>query len=111
MNNILTAFLIITLPAFSATAASFDCRQSHSADEKAICSSHSLNDLDVELSVKYQFLHGLYAMGAAGELHDSQVLWLAERRRCGSDTICLRKAYTQRLKTLNHLYDAINKPL
>ena len=111
MKNILTAFLIITLPAFSVTAASFDCRQARSADEKAICASRTLNDMDVEMSVKYKFLHGLYAMGAAGELKESQAQWLAERRHCGSDKPCLREIYRKRLTTLNHLYDAINKPL
>lgn len=111
MKNILTAFLIITLPAFSVTAASFDCRLARSADEKAICASRTLNDMDVEMSVKYKFLHGIYAMGAAGELKESQAQWLAERRRCGSDKPCLREIYRKRLTTLNHLYDAINKPL
>ncbi|EHD2970654.1 TPA: DUF1311 domain-containing protein [Escherichia coli] len=111
MKKIPTAFLIITLPVFSATAASFDCQQSRRADEQAICASRSLNDMDVEMSVKYKFLHGLYSMGAAGELKESQTQWLAERRRCGSDKPCLREVYRQRLTTLNHLYDAINKPL
>lgn len=102
---------VIASASFSVMAASFDCYHAKYADEKAICSTPALNDLDVEMSVKYHFLHGLFAMGVAAELKDEQDAWLMERRQCQGDFGCLTTKYQQRLKTLNDLYDSINKPL
>jgi len=92
-------------------AASFDCNIAKTADEKAVCSSRGLSELDVEMQVKYHFLTGLMAMGAGGEMQDSQAAWLTRRQRCGADISCLNTAYRQRISELNRLYDAINKPL
>lgn len=102
---------IISLISFSTLAASFDCHQAKYADEKTICSTPALNDLDVEMSVKYHFLHGLFAMGAAGALKDEQDTWLIERRQCQVDIGCLTNQYQKRIKTLNDLYNAIDKPI
>lgn len=96
---------------FPVLAASFDCHQARYADEKAICSSPVLNDLDIELSVKYHFLHGLFAMGTAGKLKDAQDLWLIQRRKCQGDAHCLTDAYQHRIQELNRLYASIEKPL
>ena len=76
-----------------AEAASFDC------------------DKDVEMSVKYHFLRGLFAMGGRGAMQDRQQDWLRERRRCGSDTDCLSRAYAQRIDELDKQYAGIDKPL
>ncbi|PHM30693.1 lysozyme inhibitor LprI family protein [Xenorhabdus innexi] len=92
-------------------AASFDCTKAKSPDEKAICANQKLNDLDVEMSVKYHFLHGLFAMGVSGEMYNSQQAWLKKRQKCGGDTACLLQSYHQRLNQLNTLYDSIDKPL
>lgn len=102
---------VIAPVSFSTMAASFDCHHAKYADEKAICSTPVLNDLDIEMSVKYHFLHGLFAMGTAGELKDAQDAWLTERRGCKEDIVCLTNKYQQRLKVLNDLYDAIDKPI
>ncbi len=106
--------LILTLALLSplaATAASFDCQKAKAADEKAICAHLSLNDKDVEMSTKYQFLKGLFAMGGRGAIQDAQQSWLKKRRQCGGDVTCLTKAYDRRLQQLDAMYDNINKPL
>ncbi|MDF5803653.1 lysozyme inhibitor LprI family protein [Pseudomonas aeruginosa] len=86
-------------------------KKAERADEKAICANRALNDKDVEMSVKYHFLRGLFAMGGRGAMQDRQQDWLRERRRCGGDTDCLSRAYTQRIDELDKQYAGIDKPL
>lgn len=108
----LTTLLFITLFSVSgAQAASFDCAKAASADEKAICASRSLSDKDVEMATKYQFLHGLFAMGTRGEMQDQQQRWLERRKLCGSDVNCLAGSYQTRIAELDDIYQHINKPL
>ncbi|BET95150.1 lysozyme inhibitor LprI family protein [Xenorhabdus taiwanensis] len=92
-------------------AASFDCAKAKAPNEKAICSNPKLNDLDVELSVKYHFLQGLFAMGVSGEMHDNQIAWLKQRQKCKGDTACLLQSYRQRIHQLDTLYNGIEKPI
>ncbi|WP_237385734.1 lysozyme inhibitor LprI family protein [Xenorhabdus sp. Sc-CR9] len=103
-------FLLIILSPLS-FAASFDCAKAKTPDEKAICSSPKLNDLDVEMSVKYHFLRGLFAMGVSGEMYDNQTTWLKQRQKCKGDTACLMQSYHQRIKQLDTLYNSIEKPI
>ncbi|MGE0970935.1 lysozyme inhibitor LprI family protein [Klebsiella sp. WOUb02] len=102
---------LILLSPFAAGAASFDCQQARAADEKAICAHLSLNDKDVEMATKYQFLKGLFAMGGRGAIQDAQQSWLKQRQQCGGNLSCLTQAYDQRLKQLDEIYASINKPL
>lgn len=95
----------------AASAASFDCKKAASADEKAICANLSLNDKDVKMVTQYDFLKGLFAMGARGELQDQQREWLKTRRQCGGSVSCLNRAYDARLSQLNKVYNGINRPI
>ncbi len=63
------------------------------------------------ISTKYQFLKGLFAMGSRGALQDAQQSWLKQRQQCKADVTCLTKAYNERLKQLDAIYDHIDKPL
>lgn len=103
--------LLALLAPLTAGAASFDCARASAADEKAICGHLALNDKDVEMTTKYQFLKGLFAMGARGALQDSQQAWLKSRRQCAGSVSCLNKAYDKRLRELDTVYAGINKPL
>ncbi|PHM68607.1 lysozyme inhibitor LprI family protein [Xenorhabdus sp. KJ12.1] len=103
-------FLLFLLSPLS-LAASFDCAKAKSPDEKAICASQKLNDLDVEMSVKYHFLHGLFAMGVSGEMYNSQQAWLKQRQQCGANISCLTNSYRQRINQLDTLYNSIEKPI
>ncbi|NIF58927.1 DUF1311 domain-containing protein [Enterobacter sp. Ap-916] len=105
--------LLLSLLIGSATAgaASFDCAKANAPDEKAICAHRALNDKDVEMATKYQFLKGLFAMGGQGAMQDQQQAWLKERQSCGSDTTCLTAQYNKRLSALDAIYAKIDKPL
>lgn len=93
------------------SAASFDCHQARAPDEKTICASRELNDMDVEMSVKYHFLRGLFAMGVAGNMQDAQGAWLKKRQKCDANATCIHDLYQQRIDGLSHFYEAIHKPL
>lgn len=90
MKRLLIAFALLT--PLSVNAASFDCQKAQAADEKAICAHLTLNDKDVEMHTKYQFLKGLFAMGSRGALQDAQQSWLKQRQQCKADVTCLTKA-------------------
>ncbi|AJZ89070.1 periplasmic protein [Klebsiella michiganensis] len=109
MKKILLLSLLIG--STTAGAASFDCAKASSPDEKAICANRALNDKDVEMATKYQFLKGLFAMGGQGAMQDQQQAWLKERKTCGANVACLTTQYNKRLSALDAIYAKIDKPL
>src|SRR6478736_1507793 len=81
----------------AANAASFDCAKAKTPDEKAICSSPALSDLDVEMATLYWARMQLpMLMGARGAAQDEQRQFLADRASCGGSTICLQTKYQAR---------------
>ncbi|WP_232629569.1 lysozyme inhibitor LprI family protein [Methylobacterium sp. Leaf118] len=93
--------LALSLAAASpAAAASFPCAKAETPDEKTICDTRSLNDLDVEMGVRFEILKELLPMGNRTKMQDDQETWLQERRACGTDVACLGAAYEGRLKIL-----------
>lgn len=102
----------IFLLATGAGAASFDCGLPHLApDERAICDNRDLNDDDVRMVTRLDFLTGLFAMGTRGAILDDQREWLRNRQSCGADLPCLRRSYRERLDALQAIYDGIDRPL
>ncbi|RKF30637.1 lysozyme inhibitor LprI family protein [Paraburkholderia fungorum] len=98
---LLAAIIASSTPAL---AASFDCNRARLPDEKAICASRQLSELDVEMSVRYQMLMGLVAMGTRGDMGEEQQSWLSARKKCGANQACLLTAYRQRIQTLKGEY-------
>lgn len=88
------------LAAGPASAASFPCEKARDADEKAVCATLALNDLDVEMAVRFDILKDLLPMGNRTKMQEDQEDWLKERGACGADVACLTRAYETRLKTL-----------
>ncbi|GJE43094.1 lysozyme inhibitor LprI family protein [Methylobacterium soli] len=103
------ALVLAAAGAGSAQAASFPCAKAEAPDERAVCANLPLNDLDVEMAVRFEILKDLLPMGGRGKLRDDQEAWLAERRSCGADTACLRQAYETRLKTLRAVFSEFAK--
>ena len=93
--------LALSLAAASpAAAASFPCAKAETPDEKTICDTRSLNDLDVEMAVRFDILKDLLPMGNRTKMQEDQEAWLKDRRACGTDVACLTAAYEGRLKIL-----------
>src|ERR1700758_877392 len=99
-----TLLAMVTLSSASAFAASFDCGRARLPDEKAVCASRQLSEMDVEMSVRYQMLTGLVAMGTRGDMQDEQQTWLKSRKACGGNQSCLVTAYRQRIDVLRSEY-------
>ncbi len=87
-----------------ACAASFDCANATAPDERAICASRALSDLDVEMATLYRVrLEIPMLMGARGAARDEQMAWLARRAACGADVACLRQSYRRRIAQLDRI--------
>ncbi|MFG1480843.1 lysozyme inhibitor LprI family protein [Xanthobacter sp. V4C-4] len=83
-----------------AAGASFDCATAGAADEKAVCASCALEQLDVKMSTLYGVITKLVAMGQRGAIQEAQRAWLARRALCGTDASCLDQAYRARIGEL-----------
>jgi uncharacterized protein len=90
-----------------ARAASFDCAKARFADERAVCASRSLSEMDVEMAVRFETLTGLVAMGTRGDMGDEQKLFLTQRRQCGADNACLTALYKARIAKLKSQYQGL----
>ena len=99
-------FLAIVLPVM-AQAASFDCSKAHAPDEKAICRSPVLSDLDLTMATLYGVRLKLpMLMGARGAAQDEQHQFLIDRAACGANAACIGAKYQQRIDTINAAIDA-----
>lgn len=97
---------LLLLP-LSANAASFDCTKAATPDEKAICATPALSDLDTRMATLYGVRMEIpMLMGARGDAQDEQVAWLQTRAQCGSDIACLTAAYQTRIAALNQIISA-----
>jgi uncharacterized protein len=91
----------------SAQAASFNCGKAKTPDEKAICASRSLSELDVQMATLYGVRMKLpMLMGSRGAAQDEQHQFLIDRGSCGADKACIGAAYQSRIDVLNQELDA-----
>ncbi|WP_127091450.1 lysozyme inhibitor LprI family protein [Aquabacter cavernae] len=108
MMRVLTAGLFVLLASVAgAQAASFDCNAARAPDEKAVCASMALSDLDVKMATLYEVAGHLVAMGQRGMLQDEQRDFLKTRTACGANAACLSSAYEARIKTINGVLQSI----
>lgn len=90
-----------------AEAASFNCAKAAKPDEKAICDSTKLSDLDVEMATLYRVRMEIpMLMGARGAAQDEQRAFLVQRGKCGANASCIEAAYKGRIATLNQTISA-----
>ncbi|MFG1398103.1 lysozyme inhibitor LprI family protein [Roseixanthobacter pseudopolyaromaticivorans] len=104
-RSLLVAALLA--PALPAGAASFDCSAAKAPDEKAICATRSLNDLDVKMATQYAIVIRLVGMGQRGDLQDQQRAFLKERAACGGTVACIAKAYQKRIAVFEGVVDGV----
>jgi len=98
--------VLVFAPA-TAEAASFNCAKATKPDEKAICASSKLSDLDVEMATLYRVRMELpMLMGARGAAQDEQRAFLTQREQCGGNVACIGTAYATRIATLNQTIKA-----
>ena len=107
MRRLLLALFLGVVSFPAAQAASFDCAKVRAADEKAVCASMVLSDLDVKMATLFEVATHLVGMGQRGMLQDDQRQFLKERAACGADSACLTRAYDARIKALTQVLQAI----
>ncbi|WP_261804331.1 lysozyme inhibitor LprI family protein, partial [Serratia ureilytica] len=91
-------------------AASFNCNLAKHSDERTICATPYLSELDVRLATTYRLLQQQLLMGGRGALQDEQNAWIKQRRHCDTDYHCLVQRYTQRQQELDALYRQHARP-
>lgn len=102
-----TLQIFLVVAPVEADAASFNCAKAAKLDEKTICASSKLSDLDVEMATLYRVRMELpMLMGARGAAQDEQRAFLAQRDQCGSNVACIGAAYATRIATLNQTIKA-----
>jgi uncharacterized protein len=100
-------FAAALLIAGAADAASFNCGKAKTPDEKAICASRSLSELDVQMAALYSVRMKIpMLMGSRGAAQDEQHQFLIDRGGCGADKTCIAATYQSRIGVINQELDA-----
>jgi uncharacterized protein len=93
---------------------SFYCRYAKAPDEVAICQNPALASDDRRMSSAYFSLRRSAAESGMTdvlrELEATQRKWLAARRQCGRDDLCLHRAYAGRLLDFSSMRQAYEGP-
>jgi uncharacterized protein len=98
----LALFLAAMTLTAGAHAASFNCAKAKTSDEKAICASRSLSELDVKMATLWGVrMQVPMLMGSRGAAQDEQHQFLIDRGTCGASTTCIRSVYQTRIDALN----------
>ncbi|MEZ0371070.1 MAG: lysozyme inhibitor LprI family protein, partial [Candidatus Sericytochromatia bacterium] len=88
-------------------AASFDCRQAKTFQEKTICADKGLSELDTRLGQAY--VKALEEAAEPARIQQEQITWLKVNRAACKSATCLRQVYQQRIKALAAFKPAIWK--
>jgi uncharacterized protein YecT (DUF1311 family) len=99
-----------TTLASAAAGPSFDCNTSH-PNEKLICQSRELSELDNRMAALYSDLVNYLKRGDQQELRQSQRRWLRERLDCDDNFTCTKQAYTQRIERLSIVLARVRGPI
>ena len=102
LSGIVTFIAATTILSTAAAAAapSFDCGTSKHPNERLICRSTELSELDNRMVVLYDDLITYLNRDDQEELKQSQRRWLKARLDCDDDFLCTKRAYTERIERL-----------
>jgi uncharacterized protein len=79
---------------------SFDCRTNTGPDERTICASRALSQMDRRLSNAYLELRGRLDSDQQIRLRDVQRNWLRQRANCVANVNCIAALYQTRIPQL-----------
>jgi S1-C subfamily serine protease/uncharacterized protein YecT (DUF1311 family) len=101
LAGILTFIAAATLLSAAAAAApTFDCNTSRHPNERLICRSTELSELDNRMVALYNDIISYLNRGDQEELKQSQRRWLRERLKCDDDFTCTKDVYRERIERL-----------
>ena len=110
MKDFRNIILLCLAIAFPLSAASFDCNNASTKIEKTICTNHELNNLDEELSSKYNVTKNLLRTDFVQTYTHEQREWLKTRNQCSGKTDltnCIKTAYENRISVLETTYNQL----
>ena len=107
LKYVMAAALLAVAATGTMAGPSFDCAKAAADDEKAICASPVLSDLDQRLADAYGTLRKALGDGVARKV---QGPFLRQRHACGADEICLFQYGTAQLKSLAAVDDEFTRP-
>jgi uncharacterized protein len=93
--------------AYAGAYAPLDCSRASTPAERTICRNYDLGQMEARMATLFAVSTSLVAMGQRGNIQDAQRAWLKKRDACGSDIVCLAKAYDKRIGELNDVMAAI----
>lgn len=100
---------LVSPPAYSAPYSPLDCANASTPAEKTICNNYALGQDEARTATIFGVLASLVAMGQRANLVDTQRRRIAVREACGSDAVCLSRAYEARINELTQALDALAK--
>lgn len=91
---------LLSLFALPMSVWAIDCTKARLVDDKAICATPALMQLDEVLNKSYLFAR---QQADKEQLKIEQLAWLKNRQQCSDNTSCLVEQYISRIKTLAHV--------
>ena len=91
---------VLASAATGAQAQSFNCRKAYFPDEKLICTSPELSNLDERLDWIFRQNMRLLSKPGRDALDREEERWVVARRRCGGDHRCVEGFYRGRIGEL-----------
>jgi uncharacterized protein len=83
---------------------SFDCKQTRSWSERAVCNDTTIAKLDFQMATLYRTTRAKVSGSQRETLKNAQLAWLRERERCKGDVDaprCLLRVYKTRIAELD----------
>src|SRR5262249_26834705 len=91
------------VPEVHAQGPSFNCVTDTRPDERTVCASAALSQLDRQLSTLYFALRDGLDAGQQAVLRDGQRNWIRERQICGANAACISALYQRRISQLQQM--------
>lgn len=91
------------VPEVLAQGPSFNCVTDTRPDERTVCASAALSQLDRQLSTLYFAVRDGLDAGQQAVLRDGQRSWIRERQSCGANAACISALYQRRISQLQQM--------
>jgi len=111
MGRIAWVFLGLIVLLSTVHAASFDCGKAASKNERLICGSAKLSELDDALDKAYKEAQASSSLEGARRLVSDQRQWLKGSRNSCGDEPCLAQTYSSRINAIKPVQGNAARPL
>jgi uncharacterized protein len=92
---------LLAISSQSVQAASFDCSKATHQEEKTVCNTPKLSQLDDQMAILY--FEARKKTTDLNAFERSRTNWILQKRTCESDVVCLERSYLQRIAVLEQI--------